>query len=215
MSNLIESSIPINKLLIALNSDKIQYANLELREIINNNIGYCDGIGAVWAAKRKGLKDAVKIAGCDLWLEIIKKYPKGRYYLVGASEEVIHNTVRNIRSLYPEINIVGYRNGFFESQSIELELINNIVASNPDFVFAAMGSPRQEYFLNKVHKVLPVTMMGLGGSFNVFTGAVRRAPHWMISLNLESLYRYFFAGIKFARIKSDIFFLIKLVLNKF
>lgn len=201
-------------ILIALNSDKLYYCQDNLKSIINNNIGYCDGIGAVWALKRKGIKNVKKIAGCELWLEVIKNNPYGSFYFVGAEESVIKNTIQKLKIEFPNINIVGYRNGFIKDDDERYKLIEDIVIKKPSFLFVAMGSPKQEYLLNEIHKKINIPMMGLGGSFNVYTGKVKRAPKWMLKLNLETLYRYFFASISFKRVKSDWKFLYLLLMNK-
>ena len=97
-------------ILVAVNAEKILHATSQTRSIINSGIGYTDGIGAVMALKHKGYVDAVKIAGCELWLQIIAKtYKTKSFYLVGGKSEVIEATVQKLRLDFPEINIVGYR----------------------------------------------------------------------------------------------------------
>lgn len=210
---LINCATSTKAILIALNSDKLCYCDDKLKQIINENIGYPDGIGAVWALKRKGL-NSIKLAGCELWLEIIQQYPSSSYYLIGAEQEVIDKAVEKLKKEYPSINICGYRNGFFKEGEEKSKLIKDVKEKKPNFVFVAMGSPKQEYFLYELHKEYCVPMLGLGGSFNVYSGKVKRAPQWMINLNMETLYRYFFNRIKLQRIKSDIKFLFALILNK-
>ena len=82
-------------ILVAINAEKILHATDQTRNIINRNIGYCDGIGAVMALKKHGYKDVVKIPGCELWLKIIAStYKEGKtFYLVGSKQEVIEDTV--------------------------------------------------------------------------------------------------------------------------
>ena len=212
--DIIQCALQTQAILVALNSDKLYYSDPRLKQIINNNIGYCDGVGAVWALSKKGVKGAVKIAGCELWLEIIKRYPTKKYYLIGAEETVIVEVVKRLKLEFPHINIVGFRNGFLKSEKEKETLIKNIVTQQPDFVFVAMGSPKQEYILEEIHKIYPVPMMGLGGSFNVFSGKAKRAPKWMITMKMESLYRYLFNKISFKRIKSDFKFMYMLISNK-
>lgn len=212
--DLIRFEVEEKKILVAINADKISYSNDSLKQIINCNIGYPDGEGAVWALRRKGVKGAFKIAGCELWLEFIKHYYKEKtFYLVGSEESVIQAVVAKLKVEYPKIKIIGYRNGFFDAAEEE-ELIENIVLLKPDFLFIAMGSPRQEYLLDKISKKYQTTMLGLGGSFNVYSGKVKRAPRWMIRFKMESLYRYLFNRISLKRISHDLKFLVKLMLNK-
>ena len=85
--------------LVAINAEKILHATNQTRDIINRNIGYCDGIGAVMALKKHGCKDVVKIPGCELWLKIITSlYKKGKsFYLVGSKQEVVESTVEKLQ----------------------------------------------------------------------------------------------------------------------
>lgn len=178
-------------ILVAINAEKVACATDETRTIINNNIGYCDGSGVVMALKRKGFKDVCKIAGCELWLHIIRKYHSSkRFYLIGGKPEIIEETVAKLAAEFPGIQIVGHRNGYFNSEQDYVDVIDDIVAKQPDVVFVAMGSPKQELFMQRIQKSLPNAIyQGLGGSFDVYTGHVKRAPKWWIDHNLEFAYR--------------------------
>ena len=106
-------------ILIAINAEKILHATDQTRDIINRNIGYCDGFGAVMALKKHGYKDVVKIPGCELWLKIIAAlYPEEKtFYLVGSKQGVIEQTVTKLRTEYPGIRIVNYRNGYIKTKN--------------------------------------------------------------------------------------------------
>lgn len=178
-------------ILVAINAEKILHATEETRAIINRNIGYCDGIGAVMAMHRHGYKNAIKIPGCELWLQIVSSwYNKGKtFYLVGGKLEVIENTITKLRQDFPGIQIVNYRNGYIQTEEEKNDLITDIVAKQPDVVFVAMGSPKQELLMEEMLKVHPAIYQGLGGSFDVYTGHVKRAPQWWVKHNLEFAYR--------------------------
>lgn len=178
-------------ILIAINAEKILHATDEMREIINRNIGYSDGYGAVMALKKHGYKNAVKIPGCELWLKIIATfYNKGKtFYLVGGKQEVVEQTVLKLKEEYPGIQILNYRNGYIRTEKEKDALLNDIARKKPDVVFVAMGSPKQELLMEEMHKVHPAIYQGLGGSFDVYTGHVKRAPQWWIDHNLEFAYR--------------------------
>ncbi len=76
----------------------MQYSDDRLKSIINKNIGYCEGVGAVGALRRKGIKNAMKIVGCKLWLELIKENPqRGCYFVGGATKETIEIEIKKIR----------------------------------------------------------------------------------------------------------------------
>lgn len=179
-------------ILVAINAEKILHATPQSRAIINRNIGYCDGAGAVMALHQKGAKDVCKIAGCELWLKIVEKYQDCKsFYLVGGKQQVIENTVSKLKSEYPSINIVGYRNGYFSGDAELAQLVDDIAVKKPDVVFVAMGSPKQELLMEDMKKHHDAIYQGLGGSFDVYTGNVKRAPKWWVDHNLEFAYRLF------------------------
>lgn len=191
-------------ILVAINAEKILHATDETREIINRNIGYSDGIGAVMALKKHGFKDAVKMPGCELWLKIVEKLaPQGRsFYLVGGKQEVIDETVEKLKGEFKGIQIVGYRNGYIKTNEEKLALLEDIVKKKPDVVFVAMGSPKQELLMEEMIKRHTAIYQGLGGSFDVYTGHVDRAPKWWVDHNLEFAYRLIKQP---SRIKRQIF----------
>lgn len=178
-------------ILVAINAEKILHATNQTRDIINRNIGYCDGIGAVKALKKRGYKDVVKIPGCELWLKIIASlYTEHKsFYLVGSKQAVIENTVQKLRQEFPGVNIVNYRNGYIKTEEEKNALIADIVAKKPDVVFVAMGSPKQELLMEEMFQQHEAIYQGLGGSFDVYTGNVKRAPKWWVEHNLEFAYR--------------------------
>ena len=177
-------------ILVAINAEKILHATDELKAIYNRNLGYSDGAGAVLALKKKGHQKACKIDGCELWLKIIERYSREKsFYLVGGKPEVIEETIQKLRADFPRINIVGYRDGYLKGNDDET-LIADIAEKKPDVVFVAMGSPKQELLMERMQRVHPEAIyQGLGGSFDVYTGRVERAPEWWIRHNLEFAYR--------------------------
>ncbi len=179
-----------HKIMIAVNAEKILHATDESRHIINRNLGYPDGMGAIWALRKKGVKNVIKIPGCELWLDIIKQnYKSKTFYLIGGKQEVINQTVLNLKTEYPGIKILNYRNGYIKTEAEEQTLIEDIITHKPDVVFVAMGSPKQEYLMEKLHQKYKATYQGLGGSFDVYTGRVARAPNWWVKNNLEWAFR--------------------------
>lgn len=205
-------------LLIAINARKIHSATDETRAIIDRSIGYADGIGAVAAMKKCGVKNAVKIAGCELWLKIIERLnPLGKtFYLVGSTQEVIDVVINKLKIQFPNICIVGYRNGFFKSDDERNQLLDDVAEKKPDVVFVAMGSPLQELFMSQMQSVNSKAIyQGLGGSFNVYAGRFKRAPQWFIKNNLEGVYRTFadFSLLQLKRAWLDIVYITKLKLG--
>lgn len=178
-------------ILVAINAEKILHATDQTRSIINRNIGYCDGIGAVMALKKRGHKEVTKIPGCELWLKIIASlYKEGKtFYLVGGKQEVIDQTVAKLKEEFKGINIVAYRNGYIKTDEERAALIADVAEKKPDVVFVAMGSPKQELLMEEMSQKHAAIYQGLGGSFDVYTGNVKRAPEWWVKHNLEFAYR--------------------------
>lgn len=177
-------------ILIAINAEKILHATEQTRSIINRNVGYCDGAGAVIALRQKGYKQAFKIPGCELWLKIVKRFEREKtFYLIGGKQNVIEETVAKLKSEFPAIRILGYRNGYIKTTEEKHLLIQDIVEKKPDVIFVAMGSPKQEYLMEEIQNQHNAIFQGLGGSFDVYTGHVERAPEWWVNHNLEFAYR--------------------------
>lgn len=178
-------------ILVAINAEKILHATEQTRSIINRNIGYCDGIGAVMALKKRGYDKVIKIPGCELWLKIISMtYQQGKtFYLVGGKQEVIEQTVEKLKKEFPGIQIANFRNGYIKTDEEKRALIEDITTKKPDVVFVAMGSPKQELLMEEISQRHPAIYQGLGGSFDVYTGNVKRAPKWWVDHNLEWAYR--------------------------
>jgi UDP-N-acetyl-D-mannosaminouronate:lipid I N-acetyl-D-mannosaminouronosyltransferase len=212
---LIEYAVFNNKILVAVNAEKILHATDESRSIINRNLGYPDGIGAVWALQKKGHSLVVKIPGCELWLDIVRQYYKTKtFYLVGGKEEIIKAAVKNLKKDFNGIQILNSRNGFLKTSEEKEELIKDIINKQPDIVFVAMGSPKQEQLMEEMQKRHKATYQGLGGSFDVYTGHVQRAPKWCVNNNLEWAYRLVLQPFRIKRQIHLIRFLALLQFNK-
>ncbi len=212
---LIHFAIKKKSILIALNAEKILHATDETRNIINRNIGYPDGIGAVWALKKSGFKNVVKIPGCELWLDVVSKYQNNKsFYFIGGEEKIIQQTILKLKSDFSQINICNYRNGYFNTEYEKAELIDDITLRKPDIVCVCMGSPKQELLMEEMQDFHAATYLGLGGSFDVYVGNVKRAPNWWIKYNLEWLYRLIKQPSRIRRQLHLIKFFIKLVSHK-
>ena len=204
-------------MLLAINAGKINRATDETREIINSGIGYADGRGAQYALKKRGFPNAAIIPGCELWLSIIEKYYRtGKsFYFIGGKQEVIEKTINKLRVDFPGINIVGYRNGYLSGNDEDV-LINDVAEKKPDFVFVAMGSPKQEHLMYKMHKLHSAMYQGLGGSFDIYVGNLTRAPKWLRDRGLEGPYRVVtdFNKARLKRFVNDVSFMVKVFFNK-
>jgi UDP-N-acetyl-D-mannosaminouronate:lipid I N-acetyl-D-mannosaminouronosyltransferase len=213
---LIDYALFNSKILVAVNAEKILHATDQSRAIFNQNLGYPDGFGAVLALRKKGEKTAVKIPGCELWLEIIAQHYKNKsFYLVGGKQNIIDATVAKLREEYKGINICNYRNGYIKTDEEEKALIEDIVKHQPDVVFVAMGSPKQEQLMERIRKKHKAVYQGLGGSFDVYTSHVKRAPKWWLKNNLEWAYRLINQPSRIKRQIHLVRFLANLLLGKY
>lgn len=152
-----------------------------------------DGIGIVYASRLR--KDPVteRVAGYDLLHRLMyhSDLHKWKVFLLGASEEVNRLTYERLQQDYPNADLVGRHHGYFQDNTIEeQQLVEQIAELKPDIIFVAMGFPRQELWINR-HKGLLQTplMMGVGGSFDILSGKVKRAPALWQRLGLEWLHR--------------------------
>ena len=211
------SYIDIHKgILVAVNAEKVSKATDETRAIVNNNIGYADGAGVVVAMHKMGHPDAIRIAGCDLWLNIIREsYKEKTFYLVGGKQEVINETIKKLKIEFEGIRILGYRNGYIRNDKEHYDLMMDVINKKPDVVFVAMGSPKQEYLMAEMMKSHKAIYQGLGGSFDVYTGRVKRAPLWWQKHNLEFLYRFLRQPQRYRREYYRLKFLFWMLTGKF
>lgn len=150
-----------------------------------------DGVGTVLASRIAGSPVKEKLAGIEVMQGIIERCAKEGQgiYLIGAKEEVVSACAENLKLRYPGLDVMGWRNGYFDIENCG-ELISDIKEKKPKAVFVAMGSPRQDRFILKYMDELPCRIfMGVGGSFDVMSGTIRRAPKWMINTGTEWLYR--------------------------
>lgn len=176
-----------NAILVAMNAEKIMNDNTNLLSIVNSNIAYPDGEGCVLALKQKGL-NAVKLAGSKLWIQLIKLNQNKKFYLTGSTNLIINKTVDSLKKEFPQLNIVGFRDGFLRDGD-KSKLIEDLKLKKPDIIFVAQGSPRQEILMNELIQHYPALYMGLGGSFEVYSGYKKDTPKLLHYLKLEWLYR--------------------------
>ncbi|WP_142827168.1 WecB/TagA/CpsF family glycosyltransferase [Planococcus soli] len=149
-----------------------------------------DGIGIVKAAAIIGKPLPERVSGYDLMLDLLETADKNRssVFFLGAAEEVLQATVKKAKQNYPGIQIAGSHNGFFDWNDHVLP--QQIKNAAPDIVFVALGFPRQEQWIGaNIDKFDKGVFIGIGGSFDVFSGTVKRAPELWQKMNLEWFYR--------------------------
>lgn len=180
--------------LVAINAEKVMTAetNAALRELIDAaEFKYADGISIVKSIRRKyGVKNLQRIAGADLWEGLMAKAGEKAIpvFLVGGKPEVLQETAAKLCRQW-NVKIVGMQDGYFSAQESPA-LYEKIRESGAQFVTVAMGSPKQELFIKACRQVHPDALyMGVGGTYDVFTGHVKRAPKMWQNMGLEWLYR--------------------------
>lgn len=149
-----------------------------------------DGIGIVKAADWKGEPLPERIAGYDVMRNLLQIAEEKGYscFFLGAAEEVNERAVQEVKRLHPNLKIAGRHHGFFELK--DDTVLEQVKTANPDMVFVALGLPRQENWIAKhLDQFEKGLFMGVGGSFDVLAGEVKRAPGIWIKLNLEWAYR--------------------------
>jgi len=150
-----------------------------------------DGAGVLLATRMKGMRLPERVSGVDLVDRIsgLAARKGFRIYLLGASEMVVQATAGVLASRYPGLIIAGIHHGYFKPEE-ELRVTRDIATARPDVLFVALGIPRQELFIRRHFVELDVpVMIGVGGSFDVTSGQLKRAPAWMQRSGLEWLYR--------------------------
>jgi N-acetylglucosaminyldiphosphoundecaprenol N-acetyl-beta-D-mannosaminyltransferase len=149
-----------------------------------------DGSGVLWAAGRQGENLTQRVTGIDLISQLCGEAAISgwRFFLLGAKEGIAEAAAARLQAAYPDLQIVGTENGYFRGR--EQEVIGRIAGAKPDILLAALGMPYQEKWLaaNK-GKLGCGVMIGVGGSFDVIAGRVRRAPRLLQRLRLEWLWR--------------------------
>lgn len=186
MKNAIKKNEQYSVIAINLNKIIAFHEQEEIAKVIKSFDCYIpDGISVVNACNE--LSD--RITGVDLFQEICKNYKEinAKIFLYGAEQEVVEKAKNVLEETYEGIQIVGVENGYVKDKD---KLIEKINTSGANIVFVAMGSPRQEKWIyeNKP-KIQANVFMGVGGTFDVIAGKLKRAPLIFRKLGLEWLYR--------------------------
>ncbi len=159
--------------------------------VVNSDLINADGQAVVWAARLLGKKIPERVAGIDLMGKMVEMAHQNNYkiFFLGAKEPIVQKVVSKYAEKYSPDIIAGYRNGYFKKEE-ENDVAHQIRNSGAHILLVAITSPKKEIFLNQ-HKNLINTpfIMGVGGSFDVVAGEVKRAPCWMQRMGLEWFYR--------------------------
>jgi len=165
-----------------------------LRQIIAScDLINADGMPVVWASKLLGNPLPCRVAGVDLFQELVKLCTEKGYrpFFFGAREWVVEKMIEEFKKRHPALRVAGYRNGYY-AENEEFEIAEMIRDSKADMLFVGFSSPMKEKFLNRWMDVMQVPFcMGVGGSFDIIAGRTKRAPAWMQNAGLEWCYRIY------------------------
>ena len=178
---------------VVVNVAKI--VNMQKDPVLAESVKACDlinidGMGVVFGARFLGHDVPERVAGVDLFHELLAMSAKRNFpvFLLGATQEVVSETVSKVKAHNPDLTIAGYNDGYFWED--EEAVVTKIRESGAKLLFVAITSPKKENFINKWQDKLGVDfVMGVGGTFDVVAGKVKRAPLWMQKAGLEWLYR--------------------------
>jgi N-acetylglucosaminyldiphosphoundecaprenol N-acetyl-beta-D-mannosaminyltransferase len=194
--NIIERSIKEKRSIhhVAINAVKVANAQTDelLKDsIINSDIINADGQGIIWASRLLNKPLPERVAGIDLMEELVKLAAEKKYriFFLGAKEEIVRTVVNIYTNKYGKDIIAGYRNGYFKKEE-DLIIAKEISDLKANILFVAMTSPKKEIFLNTYKTIINTPfIMGVGGSFDVVSGFIKRAPKWMQDLGFEWFFR--------------------------
>lgn len=187
--------VTINPEMVELAKKDKDFANV----LKHSELVVADGVGIKIALKLKGVNQE-RIGGVDYSRSLIEMCARNnlRLALLGAKEEVINTVCQKLKCEFENLNIVFSHNGYFNDENA---ILNEIKKACPQVLLCALGVPKQEFIIYRLKEMLQgCTMVGVGGSFDVFAGCVQRAPIMWQKLGLEWLYRTIKQPERFRRI---------------
>jgi len=165
----------------------------EFRAVLRRaDLAVPDGVGLVWAVRRRGAPLAERVAGFDLLVSVLERGSREglRVYLLGSKPGVAEEATQRALSRWPGLEVVGAHHGYFPPDD-DAKVAREVVATGAELVAVGMGSPRQELWVARQAGALGgAVAMGVGGSLDVLSGRVRRVPEWLARHGLEWLGRF-------------------------
>jgi N-acetylglucosaminyldiphosphoundecaprenol N-acetyl-beta-D-mannosaminyltransferase len=189
----IVADLPVHVVLV--NAAKIVRARSdhELAHIIRTaDMVGADGMPIVWASRLLSQSLPGRVNGTDLMYRLLELADQKRYriFFLGSTSDLIVKAVDQVRILYPGVQVAGFRNGYFASAEEERAVVRKIAEANADILLVGISTPIKEKWVRRyIHELNVSVVHGVGGSFDILAGFVRRAPIWMQSIGLEWLYR--------------------------
>jgi N-acetylglucosaminyldiphosphoundecaprenol N-acetyl-beta-D-mannosaminyltransferase len=180
---------------VVVNVDKIVKSSKDktIKAIISQcDLVSVDGMPIVWASRLLGKPIKERVAGIDLFCALVERAAAQSWpiYFLGAEQTVLEKVIARFKSDFPNLNVAGARNGYW-SATEEANVIDQVCASGAKLLFVAISSPKKELLLKAIQDRQTIGFsMGVGGSFDVISGKVARAPVWMQKSGLEWFYRF-------------------------
>ncbi len=172
----------------------LAFEDKKLQDILNNaDIVTPDSSGVMLAAKICKTPIKYKVSGCELAEQLCKVSADNnlRIFFLGAKEGVALEAAKQMKAKYKKMNVAGYHHGYFTEEETP-QIIDLINKSGANVLFVAFGIPKQEIWISEnIDKLNVNVAMGIGGTFDVMSGNLQRAPKFYQQTNLEWLYRYF------------------------
>ena len=189
----IEANQQIHHSVVNAGKVVLMQKNADLKKsVLDADLINADGQAIVWAASFLGMYLPERVAGIDLMENLVAlSFKKGyKCFFFGAQDRVVNKLIHKYSKLYSKEIIAGFRGGFYNSVD-EKDIVNEIASSGANILFVAMSSPKKEIFLNIFKYQLRNInfIMGVGGSFDVVSGEIKRAPIFMQKNGFEWLYR--------------------------
>lgn len=203
---------------IAVNPEKVITAGRDplVKELINESTyQIADGIGMIIASKLKKGQLKERVTGVDMMGRLLQFAADEGHsvFFYGAKEEVVRTAKEKLEANIPNLRVAGYANGYVQDQEA---LVQAIRESGATLLFVALGSPRQELWIKENRPKLPnvKVFQGVGGSFDVYSGKVKRAPAFYRKFGLEWLYRLMKEPKRLKRQMALPKFLLKILVQK-
>lgn len=162
------------------------------KSVVDTDLIAADGQGVVWLSYLIGQPLPERIAGIDVMYSLMQKASEKHYkiFFLGAKPEVVQEVARKAEKFYSGLQVAGFHDGYFDLDRDGQKVAELIRASHADILFVAITPPKKEIFMDRWKNVIDVPVChGVGGSFDVFAGVVKRAPLWMQKAGLEWFYR--------------------------
>ncbi|HHU50715.1 MAG TPA: WecB/TagA/CpsF family glycosyltransferase [Firmicutes bacterium] len=193
--------------IVTLNPEMVMWAQTDqhlAQAIRQGHLCVPDGIGVVWAMRRKGIKGQARIGGVDLIEGLLDHHAEHKeelkLFLLGGRPGVAQEAGERMKRRWPSVQIVGSRHGYFTAEEDE-EIIAQVNNEAPDLLLVGMGLPRQELWLMEHWERLHVKLaVGIGGGLDLWAGRTKRAPRLVRNLGLEWLFRTLQEPQRFSRL---------------